>query len=42
MISSEGQLAPSDCDLLQRFVQQRDQLAFAELVQRHGPLVMAV
>jgi RNA polymerase sigma factor (sigma-70 family) len=32
----------SDADLLERFVQLRDQEAFAALVQRHGPMVLAV
>ena len=29
----------SDSDLLNRFIQQRDEAAFAQLVDRHGPLV---
>jgi RNA polymerase sigma factor (sigma-70 family) len=33
---------PSDGQLLQKFVAQRDEGAFAELLQRHGPLVLAV
>jgi len=41
------QLAPpdaaaSDAELLQRFSATRDQVAFAELVRRHGPLVLTV
>jgi DNA-directed RNA polymerase specialized sigma24 family protein len=32
----------SDGQLLERFVRQRDELAFAALVQRHGPLVLGV
>jgi RNA polymerase sigma factor (sigma-70 family) len=32
----------SDRDLLDRFVAGRDEAAFAELVSRHGPLVMGV
>src|SRR5262249_38217697 len=36
-------VAPSsDADLLTRFVETRDEVAFAEIVQRHGPLVCAV
>jgi RNA polymerase sigma factor (sigma-70 family) len=31
-----------DARLLERFAQQRDEVAFAELVQRHGPLVLGV
>src|SRR5436309_1500618 len=32
----------TDEQLLQRFVAQRDDAAFAALVQRHGPMVLAV
>ncbi len=31
-----------DAQLLQRFVRQRDEAAFAELVDRHGPMVLGV
>jgi RNA polymerase sigma factor (sigma-70 family) len=31
-----------DCYLVTRFVQTRDDAAFAELVRRHGPMVLAV
>ncbi len=34
--------APADADLLGRFVAARDEAAFAELVRRHGPAVLAV
>jgi RNA polymerase sigma factor (sigma-70 family) len=34
--------ADSDGALLERFVRQRDEAAFAELVQRHGPLVFGL
>ena len=33
---------PSDRDLLGRFARDRDEDAFAELVRRHGPMVLAV
>ncbi len=32
----------TDADLLRRFVAARDEEAFAELVRRHGPAVLAV
>src|SRR5205814_210781 len=31
-----------DADLLARFARDRDEAAFAELVRRHGPMVLAV
>jgi RNA polymerase sigma factor (sigma-70 family) len=34
--------APSDRQLLQRFVQGQDAAAFAGLIQRHGPMVLGV
>ncbi len=34
--------APTDRDLLARFVRERDQSAFRELVIRHGPVVLGV
>ena len=38
-----GEVAPSsDVDLLTRFIEARDENAFAEIVQRHGPLVWAI
>jgi RNA polymerase sigma factor (sigma-70 family) len=38
-----GDVAPSsDAELLARFAGQHDEFAFAEIVQRHGPLVWAV
>jgi RNA polymerase sigma factor (sigma-70 family) len=37
-----GGSPPDDRRLLQRFVTQRDQEAFAELVTRHGPLVFGL
>jgi len=33
---------PTDDELLSRFARQRDQDAFAEIVRRHGPMVLAV
>src|SRR3954454_626219 len=33
---------PADGDLLGRFARRRDEAAFTELVQRHGPLVFGV
>ncbi|HMF29076.1 MAG TPA: sigma-70 family RNA polymerase sigma factor, partial [Candidatus Cybelea sp.] len=33
--------ALSDRELLDRFVERRDEFAFAELVRRHGPMVLA-
>lgn len=32
----------TDCQLVERFVRQRDEAAFASLVHRHGPLVLGV
>src|SRR5262245_47952579 len=32
----------SDCALLERFSAERDEAAFAELVRRHGPMVLAI
>src|SRR5947209_2032154 len=40
-----GLVAPeggSDAALLARFVQERDESAFAALVQRHGPVVLGL
>jgi RNA polymerase sigma factor (sigma-70 family) len=33
--------AEADSELLERFIHRRDEAAFAELVQRHGPMVRA-
>ena len=35
-------VAPPDAELLARFAESRDDAAFAELVRRHGPAVLAV
>src|SRR5262245_49466685 len=40
-IASGPQPAPQDSALLERFVRQGDHAAFAALVARHGPLVLA-
>ena len=37
-----GQAVPPDCELVSRFVEQRDQSAFAQLVRWHGPVVFGV
>src|SRR5262245_63238898 len=37
-----GSAVPSDTELLGRFVARRDELAFAQLVHRHGPMVFGV
>src|SRR5262245_12461947 len=33
---------PADADLVTRFAQTRDEGAFAELLRRHGPMVLGV
>ena len=35
-------LRSGDGELLERYVNGRDELAFAELVERHGPMVLGV
>src|SRR5262249_13665202 len=42
LIQARGEAALSDADLLQRFRAGRDELAFTELVARHGRLVFGV
>ena len=42
MLCSLGMESLSDGELLKRFVERRDEDAFATLVMRHGPLVMGV
>jgi RNA polymerase sigma factor (sigma-70 family) len=39
-LAGEGAGAPADGELLERFVARRDEEAFAELVRRHGPMVL--
>jgi RNA polymerase sigma factor (sigma-70 family) len=41
-LSAEHAGGRSDRDLLERFVRQRDEAAFAALVERHGPMVLGV
>jgi RNA polymerase sigma factor (sigma-70 family) len=41
-LKSDPDLAPTDGRLLGRFVISRDEQAFAALVDRHGPMVLAV
>lgn len=38
----QGRAARSDCELLGAYLAQRDEDAFAALVQRHGPMVLGV
>ena len=38
--ASAAQPADSDAELLHRYVDRRDEDAFAELVRRHGPMVL--
>src|SRR5687768_3179617 len=42
LAGAPGGDGPGDAELLLRFVQQRDGDAFAALVARHGPMVLAV
>src|SRR5581483_6806826 len=41
-LARSGDPDPTDPDLLHRFAAARDEAAFAELVRRHGPLVLGV
>jgi RNA polymerase sigma factor (sigma-70 family) len=43
LLFGEGTLAgQSDAQLVERYVRQRDELAFTALIQRHGPMVLVV
>ena len=39
MLESHGNAVILDAELLRRFVQHKDQAAFAALVRRHGPII---
>jgi RNA polymerase sigma factor (sigma-70 family) len=39
LLGGPGRLPDPDADLLARFVRERDEAAFAEIVRRHGPTV---
>src|SRR5262245_15858763 len=40
-IAGHDAAALSDRDLLDRFIERRDEFAFTEMVRRHGPMVLA-
>jgi RNA polymerase sigma factor (sigma-70 family) len=42
LIGAGGESAASDAHLLERFARGRDECAFAELLRRHGPMVLGV
>src|SRR4051794_38396797 len=42
LVAADGLAGLSDGELLERFVQRRDEAAFAALVERHGPMVLSV
>lgn len=42
LVGGESVAEESDTDLLRRFAGDRDEAAFAALVERHGPLVLGV
>ncbi len=42
LVSAETDSPLPDRDLLERFIRDRDEAAFAALVQRHGPMVLGV
>jgi RNA polymerase sigma factor (sigma-70 family) len=41
-LRTQGSADPTDGQLLSRFLSRRDEAAFVTLVQRHGPMVLAV
>lgn len=41
-IAVKNAAGPTDRELLERYVDGRDEFAFAELVRRHGPMVLSV
>jgi RNA polymerase sigma factor (sigma-70 family) len=42
LVLQQDPAGPTDCELLGRFVERRDETAFAALVRRHGSMVWAV
>src|SRR5579883_850008 len=40
--TARGEPAQTDAQLLGRFIERRDEAAFAALVRRHGPMVLGV
>src|SRR5947209_13287587 len=42
LMAVRGAGASSDAELLHRYAAQRDDAAFAALVERHGPMVLAI
>src|SRR5262249_30053195 len=42
VVAGPDEEAPTDARLLERFVRQHDGEAFADLVRRHGPMVLGV
>jgi DNA-directed RNA polymerase specialized sigma24 family protein len=42
MVAPQAERPTSDGELLRRFTRQHDEAAFAEVVRRHGPLVLGV
>jgi RNA polymerase sigma factor (sigma-70 family) len=42
LVSAQARSGPADRQLLERFIAHKDEAAFAALVQRHGPMVLAV
>jgi DNA-directed RNA polymerase specialized sigma24 family protein len=42
MVATQQARESSDAELVAAFVEERDQAAFAEMVRRHGPLVLRV